>query len=443
MTSRNHEPPLGNPLEQLSLDDLRRRTSAKWAAHRGDVLPLWIAEMDTPLAPPIERALQRAVAAGDTGYPGGARAYARALSDFAARRWGWDGLDVAATSIVPDVMMGIVEVLKVVTEPGDTVVVNSPVYPPFYAFVGHSGRPVAEAPLTPQGRIDLEALEAAFIAALRVSPRVAYLLCNPHNPTGAVHTAAELAAVAELARGYGVRVVSDEIHAPLILAGAHFTPYLSVPGTGDAFAVLSASKAWNLAGLKAAMAVAGPDAAPDLKRIPEEVSHGPSHLGVLAHTVALNEGREWLDALLAGLTANRELLGRLLAEHLPGVGYRPPEGTYLAWLDCRPLELSSPDDHGAPGIVRELSGPARFFLDDAGVALSSGHVFGSGGGGHVRLNFATGSAILTEAVERMGAAVTALADRASPVVDRATTVADRATTVADRAESRSPRPQVD
>ena len=417
MTSRSDESP-PNPLEQLTLDDLRRRTSAKWSAHRGGILPLWIAEMDVPLAPPIERALQRAVTDGDTGYPGGARAYARALSDFAARRWGWDGLDVAAASIVPDVMMGIVEVLKVVTEPGDTVVVNSPVYPPFYAFVGHSGRPVAEAPLTPEGRIDLVALEAAFVAARRTGPRAAYLLCNPHNPTGAVHTADELAAVAGLARAHGVRVVADEIHAPLVLSGADFTPYLSVPGADDAFAVLSASKAWNLAGLKAAMAVAGPGAVDDLRRIPEEVSHGPSHLGVLAHTVALNEGQAWLDALLTGLTANRELLGRLLAEHLPDAGYRPPEGTYLAWLDCRPLGLSSPDARGGPGTVGELAGPARFFLDEAGVALSSGHVFGSGGGGHVRLNFATGSAILTEAVERMGAAL------------------------ADRAESRSSRPQV-
>lgn len=408
-TGESHARLPGNPLEQLTLDDLRQRTSAKWVAYRDEVLPLWIAEMDVPLAPPIEQALQRAVAAGDTGYPGGARGYARALSDFAARRWGWDGLDVAATSIVPDVMLGIVEVLKVVTGPGDTVVINSPVYPPFYAFAGHADRRVVEAPLNDLGRIDLAALEEQFTAARRAGGGVAYLLCNPHNPTGAVHTADELAAVAELARAHGVRVISDEIHAPLVLTGARFTPYLSVPGAEDAFAVHSASKAWNLAGLKAALAVAGPDAVDDLRRIPEEVSHGPSHLGVLAHTAALNEGGQWLDALLAGLADNRDLLGRLLAEHLPAVRYRPPEGTYLAWLDCRALELGG--DEGGPRTIRDLAGPARFFRDEAGVALSSGHTFGTGGDGRVRLNFATGSAILTEAVKRMGAAVDACAPR--------------------------------
>ena len=224
-----------------------------------------------------------------------------------------------------------------------------------------------------------------------------------------MHTAGELAAVAELARRHGVRVVSDEIHAPLVLAGATFTPYLTVPGAEDAFAVYSASKAWNLAGLKAAVIVAGPDAATDLTRIPEEVSHGPSHLGVLAHTVALCDGTGWLDALLRGLDENRRLLGDLLAEHLPQVDYRPPEATYLAWLDCRSLDLGSyAPVAGAPegpGVVGELAGPAQLFLDRARVALSSGHVFGTGGGGRVRLNYATSPAILTEAVERMGVAV--------------------------------------
>src|SRR6185503_12712764 len=140
---------------------------------------------------------------------------------------------------------------------------------------------------------------------------------NPHNPTGVVPTRTELQAVAELAARYGVRVISDEIHAPLVLPGASFTPFLSVPGSADGFALFSASKGWNLAGLKAALLVAGPDALDDLARLPEEVGHGPSHLGVLAHTAAFTDGGEWLDQLLAGLAANRELLGRLVAERLP------------------------------------------------------------------------------------------------------------------------------
>lgn len=391
-----------NPLEQLTLEQLRLRTSMKWRVYPAEVLPLWVAEMDVPLAEPIADALTTAVARGDTGYPAGARGYAEALSGFAARRWGWDGLAVQHSALVPDVMLGIVEILKLITTPGDAVVVNAPVYPPFYAFVTHAGRRIVEARLGDDGRVDPESLAAAFGTAARMSDRVAYLLCNPHNPTGAVHSADELTRIAALARDHRVRVISDEIHAPLVLAGASFTPYLSVAGAEDAFAVTSASKAWNLAGLKAALVVAGPEAAADLDRMPEEVGHGPSHLGVIAHTVAFNEGEAWLDALLAGLSANRDLLGQLIAEQLPLVSYTPPQGTYLAWLDCRRLGLDEPGTGDGPGIVSELAGPAKAFLDHARVALSSGHVFGSGGAGHVRLNFATSQAVLTEAVTRMG-----------------------------------------
>jgi cysteine-S-conjugate beta-lyase len=395
---------LPNPLEQLDVAQLRTRTSVKWRAHPADVLPLWVAEMDVPLADPVVNALTTAISRGDTGYPSG-NAYAEALAGFAARRWAWPGLEVSRTAVVPDVMLGIVEVLRLVTGRGDAVVVNAPVYPPFYAFVAHDGRKIVEAPLGRDGRVDLAVLEDAFTRAKAQGRQAAYLMSNPHNPTGVVHSRAELEGIAELARRHEVRVVSDEIHAPLVLPGARFTPYLSVAGAENGFTVTSASKAWNLPGLKAALAIAGQEAADDLARMPEEVSHGPSHLGVIAHTAALSEGDAWLDALLAGLDANRALLGRLLAEHLPQIRYVPPEGTYLAWLDCRALGL---DDHGAadrPGIVTEMAGPARFFLDNARVALSSGHVFGTGGTGYVRLNFGTSQAILTEAVTRMGNAL--------------------------------------
>jgi cystathionine beta-lyase len=271
------------------------------------------------------------------------------------------------------------------------VVVNPPVYPPFFQFVTHMDRRVVEAPLGPDLRIDFGTLEETFRQAVAGGRRAAFLLCSPHNPTGTVHTAAELSAVARLAERYGVRVVADEIHAPLVLAGAGFVPYLSVPGGERGLSLMSASKAWNLAGLKAALAVAGPAAAADLARLPEEVSHGPSHLGVIAHTAALREGTAWLDAVLAGLDDNRRLLADLLAEHLPAVDYRPGEATYLAWLDCRALGLG--DD------------PADVFLHRGRVALNSGIPFGAGGVGHVRLNLATSPEIITEAVRRMAAAL--------------------------------------
>jgi cystathionine beta-lyase len=186
-----------------------------------------------------------------------------------------------------------------------------------------------------------------------------------------------------------VRVVADEIHAPLAPPPLH-VPYLSVAGAEDGFALLSASKGWNLAGVRAALAVAGPGA-PELERLHEDVVEGASHLGVIAHTAALREGEPWLDALLAGLEENRTLLAGLLAEHLPQVVHRRPQATYLAWLDCRPLGLG--DD------------PARVFLERGRVALTSGLPFGTGGAGHARLNLGTSPEVLREAVRRMAAAV--------------------------------------
>jgi len=386
-----------NPLEELTLAQLRARTSSKWRVHPDDVLPLWVAEMDVLLAPTVAEALRRAIDIGDTGYALGT-GLAEAIAEFASLRWQWHDLEVSRTALVPDVMQGAVEMLRLVTDRGDAVVVNPPVYAPFYAFVSHDGRRVINAPLGADGRLDLDSLAEAFSRAR------AYLLCNPHNPTGSVHTREELTAVAALARRFGVRVVSDEIHAPLMLSGSRFVPYLTVPGSEDAFALTSASKAWNLAGIKTALAIAGPEAAGDLARMPEEVSHGPSHLGVIAHAEAFRTGGDWLDALLRGLDENRALLGELLAEHLPAVKYQGPQATYLAWLDCRDLGF---DDAAPTGlaVVSDVSGPAQWFLEHARVALSSGHVFGPGGAGHVRLNFATTPAILTEAVSRMGRAV--------------------------------------
>ncbi|WP_344257775.1 MalY/PatB family protein [Streptomyces sodiiphilus] len=381
-------PPDRNPL-RLPLAELRRRTSVKWRTYPEDVLPMWVAEMDVLPAPPVRRALHEAVDLGDTGYPAGT-GYARALDAFTRERWAWEVVP-EHTAVVPDVMLGMVEVLKLVTGPGDAVVISPPLYPPIRQFVGHLGRRVLHAPLDSAGRLDPEAIEEAFRDAVAGDRPAAYVLCSPHNPTGTVHTAEELATVARLASRYGVRVVSDEIHAPLVLPGAVHLPYLSLPGTEDAFVLISASKAWNLAGLKAALVVAGPTAVADLARMPEEVSHGPSHLGVIAHTAAFLDGGPWLDDLRAALSQNRTLLSSLLATHLPEVRMRQVEGGYLAWLDCRDLGLGD--------------NPAKTFLHRGRVALNPGHTFGPGGAGRVRFNFAASPDLVTEAVRRMAAAV--------------------------------------
>ena len=380
-----------DPLE-LPLDRLRRRTSIKWRLFGPDVLPLWVAEMDVDLAPAIADALRSAIDEGDTGYATG-EGYVGALADVARTRWGWE-LPTARARVMPDVMRGVAETLAVVTGPGAPVIVTPPVYAPFYAFVRHAGRAVVEVPLGRDGRLDLYHLAAAMASA---AGRGAFLLCSPHNPHGTVHTRGELQVVAGLAAEHGIRVVSDEIHAPLVLpgtggaSGSGFVPYLDVDGTDDAVAVLSASKGWNLPGLKGAVAVAGAAAGDDLARIPDIVSHGATHLGVMAHTAALRGGGDWLDALLVALAERRRLLADLLTRHLPELRWRPGDATYLAWLDARDLCLAG--------------SPAQHFLEHAKVALVDGADFGAGGAGHVRLNFATSTAVLTEAVERMAASV--------------------------------------
>ncbi|BDZ41714.1 cystathionine beta-lyase [Paraoerskovia sediminicola] len=376
----------------------------KWRAYAPDVLPLWVAEMDVQIAPAVQDAVARAMRDGDTGYNYGP-VYQEALAEFAEQRWGWS-FDVAHARPLADVMVGITEVLRVLTRPGEAVVVSPPVYPPFFAFPADAGREVVEAPLGADGRLDLGVLETVFANVTGAGTfgrgsghgkGAAYLLCNPHNPTGVAHTRPELEALLALAQRYGVRVVSDEIHAPIAghlgTDGPRYTPLLTVEGSSGAVAVLSASKAWNLAGLKTAVAVAGPDAAADLARIPEVAYHGVSHLAVIAHSAALRDGVDWLDSTLAGIARNKRLLVDLLADHLPTVPGTPTEATYFAWLDCRALPGRAGED------------PFRFFHDEARVALNDGTTFGTGGAGFVRMNLATSPAVLTEAVERMGRAV--------------------------------------
>jgi cystathionine beta-lyase len=375
-----------NPFDRFVLSDLIGRRTLKWQAFPPEVLPLWVAEMDTDLADPVRSAVIEAVERGEVGYPWG-RSYPDALAAFAAATWDWSP-DPATIRHTTDVMTGMANAIRLVAASDGVLVITTPVYPPFLDLPVITGRPVRHVELTDQGRLDLEALGRELAAIRSGGGQPVLLLANPHNPTGVAHTRTELERIAGLADEYGARVVVDEIHAPLVLPGAVFTPYLSVPGTGRAYAIHSASKAFNLPGLKAALVVPGAAAVDEITAgLPETADHSASWVGVLAHSVALTEGRDWLTSHLAGLAANRTLLASLLAEQLPELRWRPPEATYLAWLDCRSLDLA--DD------------PAEVFLTRGRVALSSGRSFGPGGDGHVRLNFATASTILTEAVHRI------------------------------------------
>jgi len=366
------------------LDRLRARRSTKWRTHSPEVLPLSIAEMDFALPDAVREALADAVERSDTGYAMPADGLGEALAGFAERRWGWR-IDPAAVTATTDVSVGVVEMLRLFTNPGDRVVINPPVYSPFFDWLQEARTELQAVPLG-DGRLDLPALDRTF-----ATKPAAYVLCNPHNPVGRVHTYEELAAVVELAARHGVPVISDEIHAPLTLPGATHTPFLTVPGAGQiGVSVVSPSKAFNLAGLKCATVVTASSRMRDVvARLPRDLRWRSGHFGVIASIVAYNEGDEWLDRLLATLDDRRTLLTELIRDRLPSVSWRPPQATYLAWLDCHSLGSGTE--------------PRDRFLA-AGVALEDGLRFGEPGG-YVRLNFGTSTEVLELAIGRMASAL--------------------------------------
>lgn len=370
-----------------TLDEIRAaRSSVKWRLYEPDVLPVWVAEMDARPCEAVVETVTRALRDGDTGYAW-APPFVDAFTGFAGRRWGWKP-DADRALLVPDVMIGIEELLRVLTEPSSAVVVSPPCYDSFHGFVESLDRRPVFARLDARGRLDPETLARAFAAAGRGS---AYLLSNPANPTGVVHTADELAMLARLADEHGILVLSDEIHAPLVRPGVEFTPYLSVPEAANGITLASASKAWNLAGLKSALAFPGDEAVDRLGALHEVVTHGANHLGVLAQTAAYTHGEPWLDQLLGEVDDNRRLLESLLAAHLPGVRMLPADSTYLAWLDCSALGLEDPQ---------------ATFLERGRVALAAGVRYDPEHGGQwARFNLGTSPQVIEEAVRRMARAI--------------------------------------
>jgi cystathionine beta-lyase len=375
----------------VPLAELRRRRSAKWTGYASDVLPLPVAEMDVRLAPPIRAALQAAIDDSDTGYAGDPGALIAAFTGFAERRWNWriDGGDVR---LFTDVAVGVIELLRRIAAPGEGVLITPPVYPRFYVWLNEAGLRPVDVPLRDLdrgGRLDLERMAAALAAGVRV-----VLLSNPHNPTGRVHTAAELRSLAELAARHGAIVISDEVHAPLTYRTAEFSPYLALSQEARAtgMTVTAASKSWNIPGLKCALLVA--DASLHervLERMPRERAWAVGHLGVLASTAAFAAGDQWLDDLNAALEWNLALLRELLSSNIPRISMADPRAGYLAWLDCSALDLKAE--------------PAHVFLERGRVALTPGRGFGPGGEHHARLNFACSVDVLAEGVRRMARAL--------------------------------------
>ena len=372
----------------LSEDSLRTAGSLKWTRY-GPAIGAFVAEMDFGTAPEVTAALHEAVDRGRLGYltTQAAADLARACAAWQQRRYGWE---VPPHRITPlaDVVAGLQAAVEHFTPPGGAVVLPTPAYMPFLAVPGLLGRELIQVPMAERaGRpvYDLDAIAAAFDRGGRLFVHV-----NPHNPLGRVFDVEEQLALADVVERAGVRVFADEIHAPLVLPGAVHRPYASLSAATARHTVTatSASKAWNLPGLKAAQLILSNDEdVAHWERVGFLATHGASTPGVLAGTAAYDAGGPWLDGVLAYLDGNRRHLGELLAERLPDVRWEPPEGTYLAWLDCRGLGL--PTTAG------------RFFLERAGVAMVDGPECGAPGAGHVRLNFATPRPVLTTIVERM------------------------------------------
>jgi cysteine-S-conjugate beta-lyase len=389
-TTGNVPPVSSSRFDAVSLEALRRRRTVKWSLYGPDVLAAWVAEMDFDVAEPVKAALLDAVEREDFGYtPADLTELTTACAGFLADAHGWE-VPPARIFPVADVLVGIAGALDVLLPPGGVVVVPTPAYPPFFEVVALGGRAVVEVPLTQvAGRpaLDIDAIDAALERGAR-----AVLLCNPHNPTGRAFEFDELARLADVVERHRGRIVADEVHAPLVHPGSRHVPYATVSSEAaeHSVTVTSASKAWNIPGLKCAQVVTTNHAdAACWRALPGFKVAGPTPLGIAASIAAYRSGGPWLRDLLTYLDANRRRLATLLATELPGVSYRKPDATYLAWLDCTGLGL---DD------------PATFFLHEARVAVNDGPAFGAGYESFIRLNFATSSALLERIVHAMGKA---------------------------------------
>lgn len=370
-------------------DRLREALRLKWGAAQPDWLAAWVAEMDYELDPAVQSALADAVLRGVTGYPtfDAGTGVGPALAGFAARQWHWS-IDPDDVVLCGDVMSGVRLALEVLSEPGP-VVVPTPAYPPFLDVAQLTGRERVDVPLDPdaaRATLDLDRIDAALAAGART-----VLLCQPHNPWGRVFDRSELEALRDVVVRHGARVISDEIHAPLVLPGAEHVPYLSLDGTADhAITVIASSKAWNTAGLKCAQLVTADRATTDrLRAVPLVANHGLSPLGAVAAVAAYTRGEPWLSALRNRLGRQRDLFAEVVAEHLPAARVRPLEGTYLAWVDVRAY------GHEQPARVAQQKGR---------VWVMGGDDFGAGGSGHVRVNLATSPERLREVVTRLATA---------------------------------------
>ena len=379
-------------LKALDLAELQTHRSEKWRAFPKEILPLPVAEMDFPVADPIRQTLREMIDKSDLGYLGAIPEMGTAFAGFAKRRWGWN-VDPLQVRIAADVGVGVVEVLRVITKPGDKILINQPVYPNFWTWSKETHLEEVDVPLT-QSEVEIngshwildwDGIEKAYASGIKV-----HLISNPHNPLGRVYTREELSRLADLAKKHHVYVLSDEIHAPLTFAEQTFTPFLAISDAARevGITITAAGKGWNIAGLKCAIIVTDNEKMHELLNgIAPATHYRASLLGAFATVTAFEKGEPWLDTLMLQLDHNRKYVAELIAAKAPGVGYLIPHCSYLAWLDLTSFNLG--DD------------PSTHLLENAKVAFVPGHRFGSGSTQFVRLNFATSPEILEEAFNRL------------------------------------------
>jgi cystathionine beta-lyase len=375
----------------VPLSELKTHKSEKWRSFPADVLPLPVAEMDFPVAEPIRRTIIEMINKSDLGYLGPIPELGEAFAEFSTRRNGWTP-DPTQVRVAADVGVGIVEVLRVITVPGDKIMINSPVYPNFWTWSRETKLDYIDVPLTRSESevndshwiLDWEGIEKVYKSGLKV-----HLICNPHNPLGRVYTADELNRLVKLAHENGVIIISDEIHSPLTFSEQKFTPILSLGDAARAVSitVTSSSKGWNIAGLKCAIIVTQDAALHErLNAIAPATHYRASLLGAFASVAAFREGEPWLDKLMAQLDHNRKLVDQLLKEKMPLAVSHIPHCSYLSWIDFSAYKLEAE--------------PSVHFLEKAKVAFQPGIRFGEQWAQCLRLNFATSPEIIEEAITR-------------------------------------------
>lgn len=380
----------------------RNSECLKWQAYDQDVIPMWVADMDFCSPEPVIRALLDRVQHGVFGYPSGVSNHPDELTGLRqyvveklAGKYSWQ-VEPEALYFIPGVVTAVNLACNAFAVPDGGVLVQTPVYPPILNAARTTGALAQEMELTyhPDGSytIDWDAFEAAFTHQTRL-----FILCNPHNPIGRVFSRQELEQMAEICLRHDVILCSDEIHCDLVYPGYRHIPIASLDPeiASRTITLIAPSKTYNLAGLQCSIAIIQN---PEVRKQFQSASKGlvpwVNLMGLVAAQAAYRDGQEWLEQLLVYLQQNRDCLVEYVQQELPGIKMISPEGTYLAWLDCRNTAIDG--------------NPYQFFVNKARVAFNDGSTFGKGGQGFIRLNFGCSRNTLMAALEQVKLALSNL-----------------------------------